>query len=119
MENLLQIFTPVAEVINLIGISILVFGFTKELFKYLYVEVKDGIMHTPLKAIQKIRRQIGVYILLALDFLIASDIILSIVDLSMDELIRLAVTIAIRIAISYFLGKEINELPPIEYNEKT
>ena len=83
-------FKVVAETINIIGIMILIFGFSKELIKYLMAEFKGGIMLTPIKDIQKIRCQLGVYILLALDFLIASDIILSIVELSMEELIKLS-----------------------------
>lgn len=105
-----MLFVSIAEVINIIGITILIFGFGKELIKYLIVEFKNGVMHTPIQDIQKIRCQLGVYILLALDFLIASDIIFSIVDLSMDELIKLSVTIALRIAMGYFLGKEVEEL---------
>jgi len=110
MEQIYLFFSTVADIINIIGVSILVFGFTKELIKYCVVEFKNGIMLTPIKAIQKIRCQLGVYILLALDFLIASDIIFSIVDLSMEELIKLSVTIILRIAMGYFLGKEVDEI---------
>ncbi len=110
MEHIFFIFTTIAESINVIGVSILIFGFTKELIKYLIEEFKNGFMFTPIKAIQIIRCQLGVYILLALDFLIASDIILSIVDLSMEELIKLSATIGLRIAMGYFLGKEVDEL---------
>jgi uncharacterized membrane protein len=109
MEVIMEGFKVVAETINIIGIMILIFGFSKELIKYLMAEFKGGIMLTPIKDIQKIRCQLGVYILLALDFLIASDIILSIVDLSMEELIKLSVTIVLRIAMGYFLGKEVDE----------
>jgi len=110
MESLKIILRTIAEIMNVIGILILIFGFAKELIKYLAVEIKEGILLTPLRAIQKIRCQLGVYILLALDFLIASDIILSIVDLSMEDLIKLSITIVLRITMGYFLGKEISEL---------
>ena len=106
----MSVFKSIAEIMNIIGITILIFGFAKELIKYLIAEFKEGLMLTPISAIQKIRCQLGVYILLALDFLIASDIILSIVDLSMEELIKLSVTIALRIAMGYFLGREVDEL---------
>ena len=112
MEVIKEGFKVIAEIINIIGITILIFGFAKELIKYLIAEFKNGIMLTPIRDIQKIRCQLGVYILLALDFLIASDIIMSIVDLSMEELIKLSATIALRIAMGYFLGKEIDELHP-------
>ncbi len=110
MEQTAVFFKFIAELINIIGVVILVFGFTKELVKYLQIELIGGIMHTPIRKIQRIRGELGVYILLALDFLIASDIILSIVDLSIEKLIKLATTITLRIAMGYFLGKEIDDL---------
>ncbi len=110
MEVIKGSFKIIAEIINVIGITILTFGFAKELIKYLLIEFKNGVMFTPIRDIQKIRCQLGVYILLALDFLIASDIILSIVDLSMEELIKLSATVTLRIAMGYFLGKEVDEL---------
>ena len=110
MEHIISIFSVIAEGIDVIGILILIFGFAKELIKYIAVEFKGGVMQTPLREIQKIRCELGVYILLALDFLIASDIILSMVELSMEQLVKLSATIALRIAIGYFLGKEIDEL---------
>lgn len=117
MENLLYLFKPVAEVINIIGIVILIFGLTKELIKYVITEFKGGLRHTPVRNIQKIRYQLGLYTLLALDFLIVSDIILSIIDLTTDELIKLAVTIGLRITMGYFLGKEVDDIE--EDQEKT
>jgi len=110
MEEVFVAFEFIAEIINIIGVSILVFGFVKEVIKYFFVEFKNGIAETPIVPIQKIRCQIGIYILLALDFLIISDIIMSIVELNFDELIILASTIGLRIAMGYFLGKEIEEI---------
>lgn len=116
MEHIFSLFKEIAEVIDIIGIAILLFGFVKEFLKYIITEFKNGIVSTPIQPIQKIRCQIGIYILLTLDFLIASDIILSVIDLSMEELIKLAVTILLRITMGYFLGKEIDELHPNENN---
>lgn len=110
MEYLVPVFKIIATVINIIGVVILIFGFLKELIKYLMTEFKEGVLSTPITEIQKIRCQLGIYILLALDFLIASDIILSIVELSMQELYKLSITIVLRIAMGYFLGKEIDDL---------
>jgi uncharacterized membrane protein len=47
---------------------------------------------------------------LALDFLIASDIIHTIMKITKEQLIELSVMIILRIAIGYFLGKEIEEI---------
>ena len=104
-----EIFSLIAEGIDVIGIVILLFGFVKLLFKYLRTEYKN-MLDTPMRLLQKIRCEIGIYILLALDFLIASDIIQTTTDLTQNMLIQLSVLILLRTAIGYFLGKEVDEL---------
>ena len=109
MEIIKNILSVVAEIIDLIGILILLFGFTKVLFKYIRAEFKN-ILNTPIRLLQQIRCEIGIYILLALDFLIASDIISTVTDLSQEQLIELSVMILLRTAIGFFLGKEVDEI---------
>jgi uncharacterized membrane protein len=109
MELIKNILLIVAEAIDFIGISILLFGFIKILFKYIRTEIKS-ILHTPIRLLQKIRCELGIYILLALDFLIASDIIQTITELSQEQLIELSVMILLRTAIGFFLGKEVDEI---------
>ena len=110
MEIIREILKQIAEIIDIIGIVILLFGFVKMLFKYLKTEVK-GMLRTPIKNLQRIRAEIGIYILLALDFLIASDIINTAMDIDdQEQLIQLSVIIVLRIAIGYFLGKEVEEI---------
>jgi len=48
--------------------------------------------------------------LLSLNFLIASDIFNTIMEITLEQLIELSVMIILRIAIGYFLGKEIQEI---------
>jgi len=112
MEVIKIILLAASEVIDIIGVVILLFGFLKVLFKYLRIESKK-IMSTPIRLIQRIRCELGIYTLLALDFLIASDIIRTITDLTTEQLIELSVMIILRTAIGYFLGKEVNEIESI------
>jgi uncharacterized membrane protein len=109
METIKTIFAQIAEIIDIIAISILLFGFVKILLKYIVIEFKN-FQKTQIRLLQRIRCDMGIYILLALDFLIASDIIHTISELSHSQLIELSVMIVLRIAIGYFLGKEINEI---------
>ncbi|MFT5819806.1 MAG: putative membrane protein [Crocinitomix sp.] len=110
MEWIKEIFIFIAEIIDVIGIAILIFGFAKLLVKYIVKEFLKHPFKTPLVEIQKIRCELGIYILLSLDFLIASDIIHTIMKITTEELIELSVMIILRIAIGYFLGKEIEEI---------
>ncbi|TMU54488.1 DUF1622 domain-containing protein [Flagellimonas algicola] len=110
MEDIRGFFLLVGEIIDIVGIIILLFGFTKILFKYLFTEFVKSPFKTSIKGLQKIRCQIGIYILLALDFLIASDIIHTIMEITQKQLLELAIMIVLRTGIGFFLGKEIEEL---------
>lgn len=74
-----------------------------------------NILSNPIRLLQQIRCELGIYILLALDFLIASDIIQTITDLSKEQLIKLSVLILLRTTIGFFLGKEIDEIKSTTY----
>lgn len=113
MEYIKEVLHVIVEVIDIIGVIILLIGFIKILLKYLKIEFKN-IVHTPFIKLQKIRCEMGIYILLGLDFLIVSDIIQTILDLNIEEIIKLSVLILIRTIISYFLGKEILEIESID-----
>ena len=119
MEYIKEFLHVIVEIIDLIGVVVLLFGFVKVFLKYLKTEFKK-IVHTPIRMLQRIRCEMGIYILLGLDFLIVSDIIQTILDLSMEEIIKLSVLILLRTIISYFLGKEIieiesiHEVPPVD-----
>ena len=109
MEKIEGLLIWIARLIDLIGVTILIYGFIKVLVKYLFFEIKN-FKTTLIKPLQSIRCELGIYILLALDFLIASDIIHTVTDLTQEQLIELTVMIALRTIIGYFLGKEVNEL---------
>lgn len=110
MNTIKEIFEIIGEGIDLIGISILIYGFIKLLIKYIRLEFLNNFFKTPIQKIQLLRCELGVYILLALDFLIASDIIHTIMDINTEMLIELTVMIVLRTGIGYFLGKEIEEI---------
>lgn len=110
MDFIKDIFLVIADAVDIIGILILIYGFAKLLLKYISVEFLKHPFKTPLKQIQSIRCELGVYILLALDFLIASDIIHTIMDITTEQLIEISVMIVLRTGIGYFLGKEVDEI---------
>jgi uncharacterized membrane protein len=113
MESIHYLLTTVAKIIDIIGVIILLYGFIKILIKYLLVEFKN-INKTSIILLQSVRCELGIYILLALDFLIASDIIHTVTELSQRQLIELSVMIVLRTAIGYFLGKEVEEIKKSE-----
>ncbi|MBE0481405.1 MAG: DUF1622 domain-containing protein [Dehalococcoidia bacterium] len=57
----------------------------------------------------KVRHTVGSYLLLGLEFLIAADIIRSVIEPTLEELAILGGIVAIRTVVSYFLEKEMGE----------
>jgi uncharacterized membrane protein len=110
MEFIKELLVQIAKWIEILGVIILIYGFAKFFIQYLIEEFVKNKLNPPISVLQRIRCKMGVYILLSLDFLIASDIINSITDLSKEQLINLGTMIALRTIIGFFLGKEINEL---------
>ena len=60
-----------------------------------------------------LRSTLGIYIIVALDFLIISDIIHSVVKPEFNELINLGIIVVLRTSIGFFLGRELMELAHI------
>ena len=110
MEFIKYAFLYIADVVDIIGICILIYGFAKLFLKFLSKEFLKHPFKTPIRQIQSIRCELGVYILLSLDFLIASDIIHTIMEITTEQLIEISVMIVLRTGIGYFLGKEIEEI---------
>ena len=59
--------------------------------------------------IAELRIKLGQYLLLGLEMLIASDIIQTIIDPSMEELAIVGSVVVIRTVLSFFLNREIKE----------
>ena len=59
--------------------------------------------------LHQVRLTVGSYLLLGLEFLIAADIIRTIVKPTLEELAILGGIVVIRTIISYFLGKELGD----------
>ena len=110
LESIKYVLGIVSEIVSYIGVLILLYGFIKGLIQFIKNQTTRKNNEDFFTSIQNLRSKIGLYILLALDFLIAADIIDSVTHRNLDELIRLGIVIVIRIAIGYFLGKEIAEI---------
>ena len=107
MNVFVEYLEPVAHWVDLIGIAIVLFGFIQSLilmakFKFKAYEFFDWT--------SRIRCRLGTYILLGLEFMIASDLIMTAIKPMMESLVLVAVLVVIRTAIAFFLGKELQQL---------
>ena len=72
-----------------------------------YDALPEGI---PLPIYGKLRATFGTYLLLGLEFLIASDILKTVLEPTLNELALLGGIVVLRTILSVFLNKEIKEL---------
>jgi uncharacterized membrane protein len=119
MSSINNFFSDFSEIIDYIGISIIVWGFLISLKDLLFFEFSKLTKHTSLAASHLIRRKLGIYILMGLEFMIASDIIHTVVKREITDLYFLAGIIVLRTLIGYFLGKEIKEAEDSMQEKKT
>ena len=102
-----EFFEVLATAIDVIGVMIIIWGFILAFKTFAVHEYHQIRGKTTFYDADKIRKILGVYILMGLEFMIASDIIHSFISRSMEELYYLALIVTIRTVISYFLGKEL------------
>ena len=98
-------------ILNTISVLILVLGVIKAIIRFINVEfsLKDNVDRdeVELRSINIIKRNLGAYVLLSLEVLIAADIIESFLYPSIEDILMLGAVVIIRTVISFFLGKEI------------
>lgn len=94
--------------VGIIGIIVIIWGVLLTVIEFLrseYNAIKSPGIHKNNK--KDVRRHLGNYILLGLEFMIAGDIIHTVLYPSKESLIVLGAIVAIRTVISYFLNKEL------------
>ncbi len=103
IKKILEILIMVLQGLSII---IIVWGVFLCLINFIKVEIS---VHNRKDTIQKItstKNYLGSYILLGLEVLISADIIDSILNPTLHDILRLAAIVIIRTVISYFLNKE-------------
>ena len=105
-----DIVEKIIFVLNAFSVIILLVGVAKAMIDFTKNEFSNGTREEISFRNNKIKRYLGSYILLSLEVLIASDIIETILNPSTQDIIILGGIVVIRTAISYFLGKEIEQI---------
>lgn len=107
---MVEIFEWLERIADLVGIAILAIGFLRGFLLFLQLEWDRLRGQKEASEIFALRNVLGSYIIIALDFLIVSDIVHSVVSPELDELFNLGIIVVLRTAIGHFLGKELQEL---------
>lgn len=94
-------------VLNIIGALITIWGILLALLEFLGKEIFNRKEAIELN--ETIRLKLGSYLVLALEFFIASDIIKTVITPTWESLGILGVIVAVRTVLSYFLTKELEK----------
>lgn len=113
-----DIFYLIAKAVEAVSFSIMIYGALIAILMFLKNEFSRFSGNFRLTVLSRIRLDFGNYILLGLEFLIAADIIETILKPTSQELIELGGIVLIRILLSYFLMREINELQANEAKQE-
>lgn len=111
----MELFEPVLEFVStclcLFSILVLVWGVLRCGATFFKAQLghhreRDEVL---LDTLTTSKNGLGVYILLSLEILITADIIDTILQPTVEDLVKLGAIVAIRTVISYFLNREIRE----------
>jgi uncharacterized membrane protein len=107
-EALKEGLSTLSDVIGIIAVAVIVWGVLVGLVGLIRVEVSH-LRARPKRheTLRPVRYALGTHLLLGLEFLIAADIVLTVVEPTLEEIAILASIVAIRTVLSYFLQKEI------------
>ncbi len=114
-----EIFYFIAKALEAVSFSIMIYGAVLAIIMLLKNEFGRFTGKFRMNVLNKIRLDFGYYILLGLEFLVAADIIQTILKPTTEELIELGGIVAIRIILSFFLTKELNDLKRKDKNDET
>ncbi|MFO7659247.1 MAG: DUF1622 domain-containing protein [Bacteroidales bacterium] len=104
---LTNVFNILYITIGSIGVAIIAWGVVLTVFRLLKLEFSRIKHNSIYHERESVRHQFATYLLLALEFLIAADIIATVIHPKFEEIAILASIVVIRTVISYFLEKEI------------
>ncbi len=99
-------------IIGMFGVAIIAWGVILIIFRLIRLEIRRFRQRSIYHEREKLRHQLGSYLLLGLEFMIAADIIGTITHPTLNDMAVLGSIVLIRTVISYFLEREVAEFSP-------
>ncbi len=94
--------------IGIIGVSVIIWGVISSAREFIAMEFRASEQKDKCLRREVLRHHLGSYLLLGLEFLIAADIVNTIVKPSLDEIIVLGAIVAIRTVLNFSLNRELS-----------
>ena len=102
-----EILESVAVGVGVIGVVVILWGVVTATVTVVKIELANLRKHRLPRERVRVRQQLGSSLLLGLEFLIAADVIRTVLQPTLEEVGILGGIVAIRTVISYFLHKEL------------
>ncbi len=97
--------------ISVLGVLVIVFGVIRELARFVRSELSAARGADVEAERRKLRHSLGYYLLLGLEFLIAADIVETLMRPTTQDLVVLGAIVGIRTVISWSLNAELRQEP--------
>jgi len=110
MHEIHTVLEWLAVIIDLTAASIMVWGFAAAVVGLIRGSIGSGDAHSHILNMQAARCGLGVKLVFALELMIISDLLHTIISHSVDDLILTGGLVVIRTVVAYFLNKEITEV---------
>jgi uncharacterized membrane protein len=101
IPTMFDIIHVCAVILGYAGAVLIIYGGFRAIVKVLFLEFSK-----PAFSYNQVRREFTDKIVFGLEFLIAGDILSTLLSPTQQDLINLAVVVVIRTVLGYFLGKE-------------
>lgn len=106
----MKFLEELATIISIISIVVVVYGTFVATCAFLKAEILRFRKKYNVQRLRLLRADLGTYLLLGLELLIAADILKTIVEPGLHELGILSGIVVLRTVLSFFLNKEILEI---------
>lgn len=110
MEVILKIIEKIEIVISVISVSVVIYGAIIAVIGFIKAEICRFRGSYNIQRLRAIRADLGTYLLLGLELLIAADVLKTIMEPGTTELIILGGIVLLRTVLSVFLNREIREI---------
>jgi uncharacterized membrane protein len=108
MDTFHAVINVVSFTLNIIGALVIIWGILISLFDFLKKEILNR--KESIRLNEAIRLKLGSYLVLALEFFIAGDIVKTIITPTWESLGILGAIVVIRTILSYFLTKDLKKV---------
>lgn len=112
-----SILSEISFIISVVSLCIIAYGSLIGIILFVRNEAARATGKYDFAFISVIRQRLGFYLLLGLEFLIASDIIRTILDPTLQDLAILGGIVTVRTVLTYFLNKEVERGSQIAKHE--